>query len=276
MKRTWFVAIAGMAMAMALAVSASAQGGNSARREQARALTTAGNAAEALKIYDDLTGTRSTDVSLYMEATRAATGAHDFRRAAVYTERLVAVDPGNYGARVFVPLAYRLAGDESEALRARKEFAAYWKGSADPQVRSKPFLTIDTFRAGNWSVNVIQCLEIGGDFGVGYIFDVWGPKAPPMPPEELAANHRERIVLEHNQLDQKIASEMAHHEVPIRPTLDALSGTGHSTLKWFDGEPSYAVIRDIVGPYIANDKALATQTPMGNNWGRITCQTAGN
>ena len=91
----------------------------------------------------------------------------------------------------------------------------------------------------------------------------------------MAANHRERIVLEHNRLDQKILSELKHEDAPMHPTLDALFANGHATLKWFDGEPSYPVIHDLVSQYVADDKDLASKAPIGNTWSRITCLAGG-
>jgi hypothetical protein len=245
-----------------------------ARRAQARALTAASKFDQALPLYDDLTASGSTDISLYVEAVQAAAAAHDMRRGAVYRERRLKVDPNDYLTRAIIPVAYRLAGDDAAAERSISDFIAYWKASKDPQVRSKPLLMIDQFRAGPWTVNVLQCMEIGGDFGVGYMFDVWGPKAPPLPPGEMEANHRERIVLEHNRLDQKIASEMSHQQAPMHPSLDALSANKHRTVQFFASEPSYAMMRNIVSADIQNDKDLATEAPLGGAWGKITCQTA--
>ena len=82
----------------------------------------------------------------------------------------------------------------------------------------------------------------------------------------MAANHRERIVLEHNRLDQKILSELKHEDAPMHPTLDALFANGHAALKWFDGEPTY----------VADDKDLATKAPIGNAWSRIACPAGGS
>jgi hypothetical protein len=246
----------------------------SSRRDQARALAASGKLQEALSIYDGLTARGSKDPTLYAEARHAARDAHDMKRIAIYAERQIAIDPDDFGTRQLIAMAYRVAGDEANAQRSVAEFTSYWKASKDPQIRSKPFLLIDSFRAGTFTVNVIQCLELGGDFGVGYIFDVWGPKALPLPPEELAANHRARIVLEHNRIDQRIKSELTHTDAPVTPTLDALDGAGHKTLQWFKDEPAYAVIRGMVERYVANDKGLAARTPMKSSWTRITCQPA--
>lgn len=267
--------VAALVGVLAIIASAAAQDGEASQRDQARSLAASGNLADALKIYDDLTASGSSEIALYNEAKQAAIAAHDLRRAAVYSERRIKIDPQDYETRTFIPLAYRVAGDEKEAARAREDFIAYWKASSDPNVRSKPFLLIDMFRAGAWSVHVIQCTEIGGDFGVGYIFDIWGPKALPLPPEQLAENHRGRIVLEHNRMDQKIMSEIEHKESPIKPTLDALFANQHVTLKWFGEEPPYGVIRDVVGSYVANDKEIAAKAPLGNSWRGLTCLPAG-
>lgn len=274
MKRAVLATIAGIFMMVVAPVSAQDTG--DFQRNQARSLVQAGNFTEAFKIYDDLTNTGSAEAALYAEATRAAIDGHDMRRAAIYAERRLNVDPNDLNTHEFVPLAYRLAGDEAEARRARDEFQSYWKSSADEKVRAKPFLMIDTFRAGPWTVSVLQCMEIGGNFGIGYIFDVWGPQAPPLPSDQLAENHRRRIVLEHNRIDQQVSSELSHKDAPLRPTLDVLSATGHATLKWFDDEPAYATIRDIVGHYVANEKNLANEPPLGGRWNQMTCRPAGS
>lgn len=262
-------------MAIILIASQAAAQDNAARREQARSLANSGKLGEALSIYDELTSSGSRDLALYAEATRTAAAAQDMRRAAIYRERRLKVDPNDYNTRSIIPLAYQLAGDEANARRSREEFRTFWKASTDPKVRAQPSLVIDRFQAGPWTVYAVECMEIAGDYGVGYMFDVWGPKAPPMPPEEQAANHRERIVLEHSRLDQRILSELKGENAPARPSLDALSGAGHATLKWFDGEPSYATVRDVVNQFVANDKELASKPPMGNGWSRIDCTVEG-
>jgi hypothetical protein len=269
----WITAVAIVGAGLILCSAAAQDDGD--RRQQARSLAASGKLIEALAVYDELTSSGSSDLTLYAEAKRTAVAAHDLRRAAVYGERRLKIDPNDYDTRSFIPLAYRLSGDEAEAQRSREEFLSYWKASSDPNVRAKPFLLVDRFQAGSWTVYALECMEIAGDYGVGYMFDVWGPKAPPLPPEEVAANHRERIVLEHNRIDQKILSELKHEDAPMHPTLDALFANGHATLKWFDGEPSYPVIHDLVSQYVANDKDLASKAPMGNTWSRITCLAGG-
>jgi hypothetical protein len=261
-------------MAIILIASQAVAQDDDARREQARSFANSGKLSEALLIYDQLTSSGSRDLTLYAEATRTAAAAQDMRRAAIYRERRLKVDPNDYNTRSTIPLAYRLAGDEAEARRSRDEFRTFWKASTDPKVRAQSSLVIDRFQAGPWTVYAVECMEIAGDYGVGYIFDVWGPKAPPLPPEERAANHRERIVLEHSRLDQRVLSELKHENAPVHPSLDVLSGSGHRTLKWFNNEPTYAAVRDIVSQFVANDKELASNPPVGSGWS-IECMVQG-
>jgi hypothetical protein len=270
----WMKAVALIGFVGLTFSSAAAQEG-SVRREQARTFAASGNFVEALSIYDELTSSGSSDLTLYTEAAHAAAAAQDMRRGAIYRERRLKIDPNDYNTRFTIPLAYRLAGDETEARRSREEFRAWWKASTDPSVRAQPSLVIDRFKVGPWTVYAVECMEIAGDYGVGYMFDVWGPKAPPLPPEERAANHRERIVLEHNRLDQKIMSELKQENAPMHPTLDLLSAQGHATLKWFDSEPAYPALREAVTQFVANDKGLAARPPMGNAWSHITCRVEG-
>jgi hypothetical protein len=37
----------------------------------------------------------------------------------------------------------------------------------------------------------------------------------------------------------------------------------------------YPVIHDLVSQYVADDKDLASEAPMGNTWSRIVCQAGG-
>lgn len=270
----WIKAMA-LTVVVGLMISSAASQEAGDRRQQARSFASSGKLSEALSIYDELTSSGSRDLTLYTEATNAAAAAQDMRRSAVYRERRLKIYPNDYNARSTIPLAYRLAGDEAEARRSRDEFRAFWKASTDPKIRAQASLVIDRFQAGSWTVYAVECMEIAGDYGVGYMFDVWGPKVPPLSPEERVANHRERIVLEHNRLDQKILSELKQRDVPMHPTLDLLSAEGHATLKLFDREPTYAAIRDAVSQFVANDKNLATRPPMGNAWSQITCMVGG-
>jgi hypothetical protein len=261
--------------AVALMASSAAAQDDSVRREQARTFAASGKLVEALAIYDELTSSGQSDLTLYTEAIRAAAAAQDMRRGAVYRERRLKIDPNDYNTRSIIPFAYRLAGDEANARRSREEVRAYWKASTDPNIRAQSSIVIDRLQAGPWTVYAVECMEIAGDYGIGYMFDVWGPKIPPLPAEERAANHRERIVLEHNRLDQKIMSELNKENAPMHPTLDLLSAEGHATLKWFDSEPSYPVLRDAVSQHVANDKGLAARLPIGNAFSHITCRVEG-
>ncbi|HLX14794.1 MAG TPA: hypothetical protein VKS24_06260 [Bradyrhizobium sp.] len=141
-----------------------AQNGD-ARREQARSFANSGKLSEALSIYDELTSSGSRDLTLYAEATRTAAAAQDMRRAAIYRERRLKIDPDDYNTRSTISLAYQLAGDEAEARRSRDEFRAFWKASTDPKVRAQPSLVIDRFQAGPWTIYAVECMEIAGDYG---------------------------------------------------------------------------------------------------------------
>ncbi|TAI65815.1 hypothetical protein CWO89_11555 [Bradyrhizobium sp. Leo170] len=243
------------------------------RRAQARALAAAGKPAEALPIYDDLTLSGSLDSALYKEATQAAAAAHDMRRVPLYMERRVKADPSDYTTRSIIALAWRVAGDEAQAKRSREDYLAFWRASTDPRVRAIPFLAIDQFSAGDSTVYAYQCVEVAGDFGVGYMFEVYTPMGPPLPLTEAIKNHRQRIVLEHNKMTQKVLSELNKRDGPPVPTLDLLTPDRHATLQMFDGEPDYPMLRDIVAKYVANEQDLASKPPMGRAWNHIRCLT---
>jgi len=258
-----------------IGASVAAEEGADPRRAQAQSLVAAGKPAEALPIYDELTAAGSTDSSLYNEASRAAVAAHDMRRGATYIERKIKLEPNNYVLRYLMPFAWRMAGDEARAQRAGEDFIAYWKTSTDPILRSRRSFRIDQFSAGNATVEVEQCIEIAGPLGVGYMFEIFAPANPPPSPAELAQTHRERIVLEHDRAVHELLAKQLNKPDVVRPSLDLLSPAGHVTLKWFDAEPDYASLREIVAKYVAGEQDLASKPPMGNAWAGLTCLTQG-
>lgn len=169
------------------------------RRDQARALASSGKFADALALYDTLTASGSTDLALYGEAANVAKAAGDMKRLGLYSERQSKIDPGDAHLRMLAPLAYQIAGDDADALRLRQDYLAFRKASTDPKINSQSFFMIDRFRVGAYMVNALECPEIGGKFGIGYIFDVFGPKDTPLTQAEMLPNHREKIVVEHDQ-----------------------------------------------------------------------------
>jgi hypothetical protein len=255
--------------------SAAAEDGVDPRRVQAQSLVSSGKPAEALPIYDELTAAGSSDPALYSEASRAAAAAHDMRRVAVYLERNINTHPYNYILRHILPFAWRIAGDEAQAQRSREAYIGYWKASTDPTLRSSRSFRIDRFSAGNATVEVYQCVEIAGPLGVGYAFEIFAPANPPADPNALAQAQRQRIVLEHDRNVQEFLAKQLNKPDVVRPSLDLLSPGTHTTLRWFDAEPDYPTIRDIVAQYVASETDLPSKPPMGNAWAGLTCLTEG-
>jgi len=245
------------------------------RREHAKSLAASGNQKDALALYDVLTASGSSDTTLYIEAIAIAKASGDMKRVGLYGERQIRIDPGNQQIRALIPVAYQVAGDQADAQRARQEYVAYWKASTDPTVRAKPFFMIDSFRVGLYMVNVLQCSEIAGNFGVEYMFDIIGPSEVPLAPTELLANHRERFVVEHDLIAQKVALELGGDQPKVAATLDLLSAPNQALLRMFAKEPTYPELRELVAQNVASDASLATKPPMNGAWGRVTCQLSG-
>jgi hypothetical protein len=255
------------------AALAAAENGADSRREQAQSLVATGKPAEALPLYDELTAAASPDAALYKEALRAAAAAHDKRRTAIYFERQAKAAPDDFVLQSLIAYAWRMAGDEAEARRAGADFIVYWKASTNPALRARPFFRIDQFGTGNATVTVYQCVEVAGKLGVGYLFDIATPTIPPPPPGESPLTPRQRIVLEHDRAVQELLAKQLNKPDVVRPSLDLLSPGQHATLRWFDAEPDYLAVRDIVGKYVVSEGDLASKPPMGNAWAGLTCTT---
>jgi hypothetical protein len=269
------VIVAALVATCWIGASAAAESGADPRREQARSLVASGKPADALPIYDELTASGSSDATLYKEATQAAVAAHDRRRTAIYAEGQVTAEPDNVILHSLVAYAWRMAGDEAQAPRAGEDFIAYWKASTNPAVRARPLFRIDRFDTGNATVTVYQCVEIAGKLGVGYLFEISTPTSPPPQPSEAALTQRQRIVLEHDRAVQELVAKQLNKPDAVRPSLDLLSPGTHATLRWFDAEPDYPTLRDVVGKYVVSEGDLTSKPPMGNAWAGLTCLTEG-
>jgi hypothetical protein len=253
--------------------AAATEQGDADRRQQAQALVTSGKPAEALPIYDELTAAGPSDPSLYSEASRAASAVHDMRRVATYIERASKAEPDNFVLPSLVVLVWRQAGDEAKAQEAARNYIAYWKASTNPILRGHPLFKIDRFSTGNASVEVQQCVEIGGKLGVGYVFDIFSPAGAPQSPGNPEPAHRQRIVLEHDRAVQELLAKQLNKPDVVRPSLDLLSPDAHVTLKWFDKEPDYLTLRAIVVKYVTDEGDLSTKPEMGKSWSGLTCMT---
>jgi hypothetical protein len=256
-----------VALVASIAVAGAAEP-DDARRAQAAALVKSGDLAGALALYDALTQAGSTDPTLYGEAIRTAQAAEDFRRNAVYRERQLKIDPDNFRVRQVIPILYRVAGDEANAGRSRGELIAFWKAATDPAIRAQPSFTIDRYEVGRWVVIVNECFEIAGTFGVGYQFNVLLAKSGAWTPADL----RSVIVLEHDQLAGRLQHQADTPDTPIRPSLDVYEAGTHKTLQFFDADPAYPALREIVRHYVSANAALVDRGPVSG--AAVTCATA--
>ena len=209
----------------------------------------------SLPIYDELTLIGSNEPKLYQDAVVAATGARDFRRAALYGERRLQVDPDDFAARERLAFSYHMAGDVEAFNKARASAFQYRLSTNDPRIVSNR-LMIDLFDVGNFRVFTQECYKRAGPLRIKYRFDV--RERDPNAPGGMSL--RSYLVLENRESDDEIAKE--HGDIRPRFFLDAFENNKsvHKTIQPFIGEPSYDVVKARVAQYLQDNKIISAST----------------
>jgi hypothetical protein len=172
-------------------------------RAKALALAQQGHPELAFPIYDALTEKAPTDAQIYQEAIAAATRARDFHRAALYGERQLAVDPGNFNAMERSAFSYHMAGDTPGYQRARDRAFQYRLATNDPKLQSNR-LMMDVFTVGNLNIFSNECYKSAAPLRIRYRFDV--QERLPDPPGGQTL--RSYIVIESAERDEQVTAEM--------------------------------------------------------------------
>lgn len=232
-------------------------------RDKAKAFLRQGHPELALPIYDKLTATGSRDVQIYQDAFAAAMGAHDFHKAALYSERQLQIEPDNFAVIEALALPYHLAGDVDGFKRARDRAFRYRLTTTDPRILSNRLL-FDFFELDNLRVFANECYQADAPLRVKYRFDIH-ERDSTAPAGQV---FRSYIVLENSEADDKVALELTGDKRP-HFSVDAFeeNKTVHRTIQPYIGEPSYQVVKSRVAQYLREHKAVSSSSaPAGRTF----------
>jgi len=228
-------------------------------RAKAQVFMQQGHPELALPIYDALTATGSKDVQIYQDALTAATRARDFRRAALYGERQLLVEPDNFAVRERLAFSYHLAGDVDGFNKARDSAFRYRLSTTDSRILSNR-LVFDFFELGGLRVFTQECYKSAGPLRIKYRFDIFelNSNAP------SGQTFRSYVVLENPEKDDKIAQELTGDTRP-HFFLDAIeeNKTVHKSIQQYIGEPSYEVVKSRVAQYLRDNKSISSSSAPG-------------
>jgi len=210
----------------------------------------------ALPIYDSLTLQSPVEPQVFQEAHLAAMRAHDFQRSALYGERQLSIDPGNFRVMEEIAFAYHMAGDANNFDKAKERAFQYRLSTTDPKILSNRLL-FDYFLVGSIRVFSHQCYKAAPPLRIKYRFDIMDP-APNAPGGQTL---RAFLVLENPEADDKVAQELTGDTRP-HFSLDAFENnrTVHKTIQPFIGEPPYEIVKARVAQFLQDGRSISSST----------------
>lgn len=168
-----------------------------------------------------------------------------------------------------VPMLYREAGDEANAVRATDQLKQQWQTRPE-RARTPPpaaMLALERFKVGDYNVFALECLEQTGRFRIGRIFNIDAqPDGKPLKGEDVLM----RIVVEHETFTAQAMKDLGKGDGTPKPTLDGFVGDMHMTLAYFEVEPSYADLRARISGYLQAKPAIPKPFGKGS-WAGLAC-----
>ncbi len=213
------------------------------RLDEAQALIAARRYEEALDILDQVVARDPDSVQASEFASIAASRAGLFERATVYLENLVRLMPRDLGTRFAHLQGLVFAGDRAGHDRAREAFVKYWRESDDSEVKNWPFFPIEVYRGQTFDIRAMQYFELFGPNPILYKFLI--TRRDSSSAGFISLGSYEKI----NQIEKEIGrlpdGVRLFHLDGYSPSETHQYGS-HYTYAFYEGEPSYWDIRDIV------------------------------
>lgn len=204
---------------------------------------------------------------LLKQASTLAIELQDYPDALRFSQQLLAITPNDFGIRAVMPVLFNMLHDQPNFERATADLTQVWKDSSDPTIKGRKSFLLEGFKIDDYSVIARQCFEIGGRFGVKYLFLFGRPNEPVS-----------KITLEVNYLEGLIDAEIKKtHDVYPAISMDAYSGGTHKTLMLTspgpnNKEPDYNTMREKVVAYLKSPSAaISSQTMPGGRQFAVDC-----
>ena len=220
--------------------------------QQAEKLFQAGQFAQALALYEQII-TREPSAKLsYCRAGTAAAGAGQLAKAITYYKSCKQVLPESLLPRAELVKLYEIAGDKADRDRERNALLTLHRNTTRPETRAIDHYIRDIFTAGTYSVVAWEYFDLAGDWPTRYRFYVI----------DDANNALYAVALNSSAQAQANAQVMLGHPTKARIFhLDVEQSDTITTLKVFEGEPSYDVVKPLVLDAVKNITIVKKKTP---------------
>lgn len=224
-----------------------------------------GDFKNALAISREVITTSPDNIVAYNLAGNAALRLHEYANAIEFFRHALQLQPDEYHNVGGLMAAYSLAGKTAEADAEREHIRQLKAANRLPPGFS---FQVDTFQVGDKQVWAVEFFpDLGGKYNYRYSFNVF----------DAAAKQAYRVALESDDIDQPMFAKDHPKEAAAGKRAFSLDGYGpssHATIKFYEGEPTYATARDDAKQFIAGNLHPITQSTRRQNPGNTSAAPA--
>jgi tetratricopeptide (TPR) repeat protein len=220
--------------AAAIAPAHAETGWAQATFRQAETLAAAGRYEQALALYQQIIGREPSAKLSYCRAGTAAAGAGLLAQAIGYYQTCERLLPDSLEPRAELVKLYQMVGDMAARDQEREGLLDLHKTTDDPQIKAADHYLRDIFAVGALNVAAWEYFDLVGDWPSRYRFFVLAQDGSTAYTIALssstAANENAAKILGHS------TKQWVFH-------LDLEEGNTITTMRVFEGEPSYDTIK---------------------------------
>ncbi len=220
--------------------------------QQAEKLFQAGQYAQALALYEQIIAREPEAKLSYCRAGTAASGAGQLTKAITYYKSCKQILPDSLLPRAELVKLYEITGDKADRDRERNALLTLHQNTSRPETRAIDHYIRDIFTAGANSVIAWEYFDLTGDWPTRYRFYVI----------DDANNTLYAVALNSSAQAQANAQVILGHPAKARVFhLDVEQSDTITTLKVFEGEPSYDIVKPLVLDAIKNITIVKKKAP---------------
>ena len=210
-----------------------------------------GDFKNALVISREVIATSPDNIVAYNLAGNASLRLHEYANAIEFFRHALQLQPDEYHNVGGLMAAYSLAGKTAEADAEREHIRQLKAANRLPPGFNFQIDTFDVSDKQIWAVEFFP--DLGGKFNYRYSFNVF----------DVAGKQVYRVALESDDVDQPMFAKEHPKEAAAGKRAFSLDGYGpgsHATIKFYEGEPTYATARDDAKQFIAGNLHAITQS----------------
>lgn len=176
-----------------------------------------------------------------------------------YLQKALQLAPDDPAVHALLVQTYAQSGDKAKRDEQRAILRSFHSDGKHPGLAQTPGYLVETIHAGDKIIQALEFYEPSGQFHFYYRFNIF----------DAGAHIQSFIALESDDADQAMFAQQHPKEAAVgerRFSLDgyARSADGHvsqALYKFFDGQPSYDEVRNLVVKLVQEGKSpLATVT----------------